>query len=74
MNKLDYKTIMGDILVFKDKCTMTIARGNGRPWVNRIEIDGEDIDIFDDGAIHPFTEEEIDYFINNYDKIVGPKY
>jgi len=71
---LNYKTIMGDILVFKDKCTMTIARGNGLPWVNRIEIDGEDIDIFDDGAIHPFTEEEIDYFINNYDKIVGPKY
>ena len=71
---LNYKTIMGDILVFKDKCTMTIARGNAVPWVERIEVDGEDLDIFDDGAIHPFTEQEIDYFIKNYEAIVGPKY
>jgi hypothetical protein len=71
---LDYKTIMGDILVFKDKCTLTIARGDAFPWVNRIEVDGEDLDIFNDGAIHPFTEQEIDYFIKNYDEIVGPKY
>jgi hypothetical protein len=73
---LDYKTIMGDILVFKDKSTMTIARGDAFPWVNRIEVDGEDIDIFDDNAKHPFTQEEIDYFTDEYrySKIVGPKY
>lgn len=68
---------MGDILVFKGKSTMTISRGNnGTPWVSRIEVDGEDIDTFDDGAIHPFTEEEIDYFTDEhrYSQIVGPKY
>jgi len=73
---LDYKTIMGDILVFKDKSTMTISRGNATPWVNRIEVDGEDIDMFDNNAKHPFTQKEIDYFTDEYtySQIVGPKY
>ena len=73
---LDYKTIMGDILVFKDKSTMTISRGDAFPWVNRIEVDGEDIDIFDNNAKHPFTQKEIDYFTDEYtySQIVGPKY
>jgi hypothetical protein len=73
---LDYKTIMGDILVFKDKSTMTIMRGDGFPYVNRIEVDGEDIDVFDPEAKHPFTEEEIEYFTDErrYSEIVGPNY
>jgi hypothetical protein len=73
---LNYKTIMGDILVFKDKSTMTISRGDAFPWVNRIEVDGEDIDIFDNNAKHPFTQKEIDYFTDEYtySQIVGPKY
>ena len=67
---------MGDILVFKDKSTMTISRGDAFPWVNRIEVDGEDIDIFDNNAKHPFTQKEIDYFTDEYtySQIVGPKY
>lgn len=72
---LNYKTLGGDILVFKDKYTMTIHRGGlGVPWVDSIEIDGEEIDIFDLDAEHPFTQKEIDYFTNNYNEIVGPKY
>jgi len=72
---LDYKTLGGDILVFKGKDTMTIHRGNdGVPWVYRVEIDGEDADMFDDNFVSPFTEEEEDYFINHYEYIVGPNY
>ncbi len=68
---------MGDILVFKDKSTMTISRGPlGTPWIDTIEVNGEEIDIFDDNAKHPFTEKEIDYFTDQYrySEIVGPKY
>lgn len=74
---LNHKTIMGDILVFKDKSTMTVSRGTmGIPWVHSIEVDGEEIDTFDDNAVHPFTEEEIDYFTDpdRYSQIVGSKY
>lgn len=75
MSNLNYKTIMGDILVFKDKNCMTIHRGNdGVPWVYRVEIDGEEADVFDDNFVSPFTREEEDYFIKNYESIVGPKY
>lgn len=74
---LDYKTIMGDILVFKDKNTMTISRGTlGVPWVDSIEIDGEEIDMFDETIKNPFTEQEIEYFTDpdRYSEIVGPNY
>jgi|LauGreDrversion4_2_1035121.scaffolds.fasta_scaffold15532_9 hypothetical protein len=74
---LDYKTIMGDLLVFKDKSTLTISRGGlGEPWIDTIEVDGEQIDYkdYDDETKHPFTEQEIDYFINHYEYIVGSKY
>lgn len=72
---LNYKTIMGDILVFKGKDTMTIHRGNlGIPWVYSVEIDGELADTFNEDFVSPFTEEEEDFFIDNYDKIVGPNY
>ena len=73
---LNYKTLGGDILIFKNNndC-MTISRGPlGRPWIDTVEVDGEEVDIFDERAIHPFTEEEIDYFTNNYNQIVGPNY
>lgn len=77
MINLNYKTLGGDILVFKDKSTMTISRGTlGIPWVHSIEVDGEEIDTFENNAPHPFTEEEIDYFTDpyRYSEIVGPKY
>ena len=66
---------MGDILVFKDKSTMTIARGDAFPWITRIEVDGEEID-YKDPSKHPFTQKEIDYFTDEYrySQIVGPKY
>ena len=72
---LNYKTIGGDILVFKGNDTMTIHRGSdGMPWVCRIEVDGEDVDIFDENFVSPFTNEEENYFINNYQNIVGESY
>ena len=74
---LQYKTIGGDILVFKGKHTMTIHRGNlGIPWVYSVEIDGEQADMFDDNFVSPFTEEEEDYFTDpyRYSQIVGPNY
>lgn len=73
---LNYKTLGGDILVFKNKndC-MTISRGLlGEPWIDTVEVDGEEIDIFDEQAKHPFTQKEIDYFTSNYNQIVGPNY
>lgn len=69
---LDYKTIMGDLLVFKNNndC-MTISRSTlGRPTIKLIEVDGEKIDSNE----HPFTPQEIIYFLDNYEQIVGPKY
>ena len=72
---LDYKTLGGDILVFKGKDTMTVSRGTlGVPWVESVEIDGEQADMFDKNFVSPFTEEEEDYFINHYEHIVGPNY
>lgn len=72
---LDYKTLGGDVLIFKGKNTMTISRGAlGFAWIDRIEVDGENVDIFNDDEEHPFTEEEIKYFVDNYDSIVGDKY
>lgn len=68
---------MGDILVFKGKNTMTISRGMlGIPWVTRIEINGEEADIFDENFVNPFTKQEEDYFTDpyRYSQIVGPKY
>lgn len=74
---LNYKTLGGDILVFKGKHTMTISRGSlGLPWVDSIEIDGEEADMFDKNFVNPFTEEEENYFTDpyRYSEIVGPKY
>lgn len=73
---LNYKTLRGDLLVFKNRndC-MTISRGTlGTPWINSIEVDGVEIDIFDENAKHTFTDKEINYFIDNYNNIVGPNY
>ena len=74
---LQYKTLGGDILVFKGKDTMTISRGSlGVPWVESVEIDGEEADMFDKNFVNPFTQEEEDYFTDpyRYSEIVGPKY
>ena len=77
MINLNYKTLGGDILVFKGKDTMTIHRGSlGIPWVVSVEIDGEEGDIYDRNFVSPFTQEEEDYFTDpyRYSEIVGPKY
>jgi hypothetical protein len=74
---LQYKTLGGDILVFKGKDTMTIHRGClGIPWVYSVEIDGEEADMLDKDFVNPFTEEEEDYFTDlyRYSEIVGPNY
>lgn len=79
---LNYKTIFGDLLVFKEvngvKATMTISRsGLGIPLIDRIEYNGKEIEfdeIDDDLDNYPFTREEIAYFKLNYSNIVGPKY
>jgi hypothetical protein len=80
---LNYKTIFGDILVFKNKndC-MTVSRGpHGLPWVDEIEIDGEPIEasrknnysvVYDEK--NTFSAEEITYFLKHYEKIVTEKY
>lgn len=80
---LNYKTIFGDILVFKNKndC-MTINRGPlGKVWVDEIEIDGEPIEanrnnnysvVYDEK--NPFSAEEVVYFLDHYEEIVGEKY
>lgn len=80
---LNYKTLYGDLLVFKNKndC-MTINRGpHGKVWVDEIEIDGEPIEanrdnnysVVYDGK-NPFSAEEVVYFLDHYEKIVGPNY
>jgi hypothetical protein len=53
---------------------MTISRnGWSKPVVSRIEIGGEDMDKNKE-LKNPFTREEINYFLDNYEQIVGPKY
>lgn len=75
MSTLNYKTLGGDILVFKGKHTLTIHRGNdGEPYPYELEIDGEKVDVFMDEFVNPFTEEEVEYFVENYSKIVGDSY
>lgn len=77
---LDYKTLGGDLLVFKGKNTLTISRGSlGIPSVDTIEIDGDSFyawedDEMDEMGSNPFTEDEIVFFIKNYDHMVGEKY
>jgi hypothetical protein len=75
---LDYKTLYGDILIFKNKndC-MTISRGNnGKVDIDSIEIDGEKLEDEEYNynlLSHPkntFTQDEANYFIENYDKII----
>lgn len=78
---LNYKVLGADVLAFKNvNDTLTICRGSlGKPIIDQIEINGETLDWFHE--VHPFdreentfTEEEVQYFINNYDEIVGPMY
>ena len=79
---LNYKTLGGDILVFKNlNDCMTINRGiNGAVTVDTIEVNGEVLEIEDWGfdffshPNNPFTDEEATYFIENYNEIVGNKY
>lgn len=80
---LNYKTLYGDLLVFKNKndC-MTVSRGpDGKVWVDEIEINGERIEanrnnnysvVYDEK--NPFSPEEIVYFLDHYEQIVGPNY
>ena len=80
---LNYKTLYGDLLVFKNKndC-MTINRGpHGEVCVDEIEVDGEPIEAsrknnysvaYDEK--NPFSAKEIIYFLEHYKEIVGPKY
>lgn len=81
---LNYKTLYGDLLVFKNKndC-MTINRcsSTGLPWIEDIEVDGEPIEAsrknnysvaYDEK--NPFSAEEIIYFLDHYQEIVGNTY
>jgi hypothetical protein len=81
---LNYKTLFGDLLVFKNKndC-MTINRcsSTGLPWIEDIEVDGEPIEAnrknnysvaYDEK--NPFSPKEIIYFLDHYEEIVGRKY
>jgi hypothetical protein len=80
---LNYKTLGGDLLVFKNKndC-MTLSRGSyGQIDIDTISIDGEEIEAsrknnysvaYDEKNI--FSAEEILYFIEHYEEIVGSKY
>lgn len=79
---LNYKTIYGDLLVFKNKndC-MTINRNGHLIMVDTIEIDGEPIEanrsnnysvVYDEK--NTFTAKEMVYFLEHYEEIVGPKY
>lgn len=72
---LAYKILGGDVLVFKNhNDCMTISRnGWSQPVVSRIEVDGEDMDKNPE-LRNPFTRKEVDYFLKNYDEIVGPNY
>ena len=68
-----YTTLGGDVLIFKGKDTLTICRGNwGKPIIKSIEVDGEQIKILKNP--NPFTMEEVEYFMDQYDSIVGPRY
>ena len=78
---LNFKTLYGDLLVFKNKNDCMTINRNGHPiLVHSIEVDGEPLDHNEcdyDLSSHPrntFTEEEIDYFIKHYEYIVGPNY
>lgn len=79
---LNYKTLGGDLLVFKNKndC-MTINRNGNLILIDTLEIDGEEIEasrknnysvIYDEK--NTFSAEEILYFLKHYEKIVGPQY
>lgn len=77
---LKYKTLYGDILVFKNaNDCMTITAGNlNKPYVTSIEIDGENLDDEEcedyDLINHPlstFSQDEADYFIDNYYLIIN---
>lgn len=74
---------MGDLLVFKNtNDCMTINRcSDGKVWVDEIEIDGEPIEasrknnysvIYDEK--NTFSAEEMIYFLDRYEEIVGEKY
>jgi len=80
---LNYKTLFGDLLVFKNtNDCMTINRGpHGKVWVDEIEVDGEPIEasrnnnysvIYDEK--NTFSAEEVIYFLDHYEEIVGEKY
>lgn len=74
---------MGDLLVFKNKndC-MTLRRGtHGKITIANIEINGEPIEqsrknnfsvVYDEK--NTFSAEEVIYFLEHYEKIVGEKY
>ena len=79
---LEYKTLYGDLLVFKNNndC-MTINRGPyGRVDVDSIEIEGEKLEYEDcdwNLLAHPkntFTTDEASYFIKHYQELVGYNY
>ena len=74
---------MGDLLVFKNtNDCMTINRcSDGKVWVDEIEINGEPIEasrknnysvIYDEK--NTFSAEEMIYFLDRYEEIVGEKY
>ena len=76
---LEYKTLYGDILVFKNtNDCMTISKGNnGCIDIDSIEIDGEKLDYEDceyDLLSHQnntFTQEEYEYFRDKYFEIIN---
>ena len=79
---LNYKTLGGDLLVFKNKndC-MTINRNGNLILIDTLEIDGEEVEasrknnysvIYDEK--NTFSAEEILYFLKHYEEIVGPRY
>ena len=79
---LNYKTLGGDLLVFKNKndC-MTINRNGNLILIDTLEIDGEEVEasrknnnsvIYDEK--NTFSAEEILYFLKHYEEMVGPRY
>ena len=76
---LEYKTLYGDILVFKNtNDCMTISKFNdGLVDLDSIEINGEKLDIKDceyNLLSHPnntFTQEEYEYFRDKYFEIIN---
>ena len=74
---LQFKTIYGDILVFKNNndCMTIFRNSQGQISINTIEINGEKLEAKEcnykllSHPLNTFTQEEADFFINNYEEL-----